>query len=56
MTGIDYIDISIKKGTEVTKKKLEGDYKDIGMFPEIQQEIEPLYKAWQKLLDVYPEH
>lgn len=54
MTDINYI-VHINDGW--TKKevleKLERDYRDVGLFPEIQQEIEPLYKIWKKLIETY---
>lgn len=33
--------------------KLERDYRDLKMFPEVQKKLEPLYHAWKALLEQY---
>ena len=61
MTDINYIvHLSDKSGNwgrskEWVLEKLERDYRDIGLFPEFQKEIRPLYEAWKQLLNVYPD-
>jgi len=54
MTEINYI-VHLSDGLrDYALAKLERDYRDAGLFPELQKEITPLYKAWKKLLSVYP--
>ena len=36
-------------------EKIERDYRDIDILPEIKNQLEPLYIAWKKLLEVYPD-
>jgi|GEM_PF-425641 len=33
--------------------KMERDYRDIGIFPEVQQELTPLFEAWKKVVEAY---
>lgn len=33
--------------------KLSNDYRDLGLFPEMQKELTSLYEAWKKLLEEY---
>jgi predicted HD phosphohydrolase len=33
--------------------KIERDYRDLGAFPEIKNELKELYKSWKKLIKVY---
>jgi len=33
--------------------KIERDYRDLAFFPEIKEELTPLYKAWLNLLNSY---
>ena len=40
---------SIKKALD----KLERDYRDVSIFPEIKVELKPLYEAWKQLLSEY---
>ncbi len=54
MTDIVYIDMAARGDKEGAKAKLERDFRDKGLFPELQKESRPLYEAWKKLLDVYP--
>ncbi len=55
MTDINYI-VHISDGLrDYTLAKLERDYRDVGLFPELKKEITPLYKAWRELLSVYPD-
>ena len=54
MTDIVYIDMSNRGEVEKVKGKLERDYRDTGLFPELQSLVKPLYIAWKNLLDIYP--
>lgn len=33
--------------------KMERDYKNLSVFPEIQSELRELYKSWRKLIKIY---
>jgi hypothetical protein len=50
-----YVNMKIKYGKEYVLAKLERDYRDIGLLPNIKERYEPIYKAWAKLLEVLPE-
>ncbi|MBN1916225.1 HD domain-containing protein [Candidatus Dojkabacteria bacterium] len=50
-----YIELVLRDGTEKAKEKLERDVRDLGLFPEYEEKMRPLYEAWQNLLDVFPE-
>ncbi len=54
MTDIVYLDMFSRGDYELALGKLERDYRDVGIFPELQQTIKPLYDAWKQLLSVYP--
>lgn len=34
--------------------KLERDYADFDLFPEVKEELKPVYNAWKQLINVYP--
>lgn len=54
-TDINYI-IHLSDGIkEYARGKLRRDYKDVGLFPELQKELTPVYEAWKKLIEAYPE-
>jgi len=55
MTDIIYIDMAYEGRVEEAKQKLERDFRDKGLFPEFQEKSKPLYEAWKKLLEVYPQ-
>lgn len=55
MTDFCYIDMISEKSKQAALEKLERDYRDAGLFPELQKEITPLYEAWRNLLAVYPD-
>ncbi|MBD3259851.1 HD domain-containing protein [Candidatus Woesearchaeota archaeon] len=40
-------------GPEKVIEKLERDYRDLELFPEIKEELKPLYEAWKRLLINY---
>jgi hypothetical protein len=52
-----YLDIARRTKLEGTKynaiEKLDRDFRDIAIFPEVKKELTPLYKAWKKILQVY---
>lgn len=55
MTDINYI-VHMSDGLrDYAFAKLERDYRDIGLFPELQNQLTPLYQAWKQLLSVYPD-
>jgi len=54
-TGIDYI-VALNEGRfEYIFGKLERDFRDIGLVPEIGKELKPLYSAYKKLFKEYRE-
>ncbi|MFH0828752.1 MAG: HD domain-containing protein [Candidatus Kerfeldbacteria bacterium] len=55
MTDIVYIELLSKGLRKYVKEKLERDYRDVGMFPELQKSLTPLYRAWKTLVRVYPD-
>lgn len=55
MTDIVYIDMASRGDIEDAKAKLERDFRDKGLFPEFKEESRPLYEAWKKLLEVFPD-
>lgn len=54
MTDIVYIDMFNRGDYEAGLGKLERDFRDVGLFPELQSAMKPIYEAWKKLLEVYP--
>ncbi len=54
MTDIVYIDMTNRGDYDAAKQKLERDFRDVGIFPELQETLKPLYEAWKKLMEVYP--
>jgi HD superfamily phosphodiesterase len=56
MTDINYL-VMLQDG--ISKKevleKLDRDYRDIKLIPQLKRGLEPLYFAWKKLLEIYPE-
>ena len=54
MTDTVYIDMASRGEIEGAKAKLERDFRDEGLFPDLQEESRPLYEAWKKLLEAYP--
>jgi len=57
MTDKVYLDIAHSNKLRNYKyqvlEKLERDYRDASIFPEIKKEITPLYTAWKALLEAY---
>lgn len=49
-TYAPYIDMMRDGRGKEGMAKLERDYRDIQLFPELKKELTPLYSAWKKLL------
>ena len=54
MTDIVYADMASRGDVLGAKDKLERDYRDKGLIPEISKELDELYIAWKNLLEVFP--
>ena len=54
MTDTVYIDMSNRGELTEAKAKLERDYRDIGLLPEVREKMTPFYQAWKGLLDAWP--
>lgn len=48
-----YLSMAIEGKIQQAREKLERDYRDLEMFPEIKKLATPLYADWHKLLDDY---
>lgn len=53
MTDINYIVMASGVSARRALEKLERDYRDVGLVPDLRDEITPLYEAWRRLLDAY---
>lgn len=53
--GGPYADFIHKRGRAAAIAKLERDYRDIDLLPNIKDELTPLYEAWKKLLEIIPD-
>ena len=54
MTDINYI-VHLSDGMrDYVDGKIERDYRDISVFPELKEEITPLYQAWKALIQAFP--
>lgn len=54
LTDINYIVHLSDYSKDFVLAKLERDYRDIGIFPWLRDELTPLYEAWKNLIIVYP--
>lgn len=55
MTDSMYIDI-VKEGRfNYCMGKIERDFRDAGLIPEIKEMVEPIYRAWKELINRYAE-
>jgi hypothetical protein len=51
MTDSMYLNIVRDKGnTEYALQKLDRDWRDLAIFPEFRQQLEPLYNSWKLLI------
>lgn len=57
LTDFVYFDIAMKNRKGETNydpiKKMERDYRDLSIFPEVKEKLEGLHKAWRKILEEY---
>ena len=49
-----YIDMKKTYGKEYVMGKLDRDYRDLALLPEVKEELTPLYEAWKNLLEILP--
>lgn len=54
MTDTVYVDMANRGDLDGAKAKLERDYRDLGLFPELQEEITSFYQSWRRLLESWP--
>ncbi len=54
MTDYVYVSMITTQGKGAALGKLERDYRDIRLLPELKNELTELYSAWKHLLDVFP--
>lgn len=50
MTSDMYISIAMEGKFQYLYEKIDRDYKDVKLFPEIVQQLKPLYEDWKKLV------
>ena len=51
---LDMADADKKAGRELrVYAKMDRDYRDLGIFPEVQKELKGLYESWKKLIEFY---
>jgi HD superfamily phosphohydrolase YqeK len=55
LTAEVYLNVLSDTSKEVTLGKLERDYRDLSEFPEIKEELTPLYQAWKDVINSFPE-
>ena len=53
MTDYCYINIVQNGRFDYAYGKMDRDYRDVGLFPEIQKELAPIHNAWGKLIREY---
>jgi HD superfamily phosphodiesterase len=51
-TSKAYFDVGAKFGKEAALGKLNRDYRDIGIFPELRGELEQFYVSWEEIISV----
>lgn len=54
-TDVVYIDMLNKMAKSEVQAKLERDWRDVGIFPELKDEVKDLYQSWKRLFEVYPD-
>ncbi|KKQ94172.1 MAG: hypothetical protein UT66_C0013G0016 [candidate division CPR2 bacterium GW2011_GWC1_39_9] len=55
LTDYAYLHLIHSGEKQYILEKLERDYRDIGLLPDIKKQLEPLYLAWEQLLKVFPD-
>lgn len=55
LTDVVYIQMLDKNSKEVVLAKLDRDFRDVGLLPELKKEINPLIDSWRELIKNYPE-
>jgi HD superfamily phosphohydrolase YqeK len=50
-----YLNILADNSKADTLAKIERDYRDLSDFPEVKQELEPLYHAWKNIILSFPD-
>lgn len=55
LTDYVYILFTQKGDKRLAEEKLERDYRDVKLVDGLQEQLTPLYEAWQKLLAAFPE-
>ncbi len=50
MTDILYIDMIKNDKTQYALEKLERDYRDLSAFPDVKNNLAPVYEAWKRLI------
>jgi len=55
LTDYAYISLTQLGMKDYAMEKLERDYRDIGLLPEVKQELTPFYEAWRQLLPYFPD-
>jgi len=54
MTSTMYLDmIKQNKSKDKVLGKIERDFRDLGLFPEIKENMREIYEAWKKLIEAY---
>lgn len=53
MTDICYLDIAQTGRFKYLSGKVERDYRDVSLFPEIQKLLSPLHESWKELIKNY---
>ena len=53
LTYLEMLQDGVSKGSIL--EKLERDYRDVGVFPEMKDELATIYRAWRELLNTFPD-
>ncbi len=55
LSDLVYVEMLTRRPKTEVQGKLERDWRDIQLMPELIEEIQPLYEAWKRLIEVFPE-
>ncbi len=55
LTAEVYLNVLSDSSKEKTLGKIERDYRDLSDFPLIKKELTPLYLAWRRIIESFPE-